>query len=115
MNVLRPKERDSLTLDIQLPAKWCAACTKFSRKPTHAYDFPSRWNSEGNFVYFNWLKRFQLLRSRQSSPTRAFSCLNPLEQFGRGFVLRILLHQLSPHGEIENEPAQARDGVGRRR
>ena len=66
-------------------------------------------------------KEFRLLNWQESANCRlispfftslAFSC-NPLEQFGRRFVLRVLLDQLPPHREVEDEPAQARNGVGR--
>ena len=45
--------------------------------------------------------------------SRAFSACDPLQQFRRRLVVRILRHQLPAHGQIENEPAQARDRVGR--
>ena len=38
---------------------------------------------------------------------------DPLQQFRRRFVVRVLRHQLAAHGQIENEAAQPRDRVGR--
>src|SRR5206468_1224726 len=37
---------------------------------------------------------------------------NALQQFRRGFIFQVLFHEPSPDGEVENEPAQACDGVG---
>ena len=42
----------------------------------------------------------------------SFLLLNPLQQLRRRLILRVLLHQLPPHGQIQNEPPQARHGVG---
>ena len=38
---------------------------------------------------------------------------DPLQQFRRRFIRRILLDQLAPHGEVQHEPAQAVNGVRR--
>ena len=39
--------------------------------------------------------------------------LVPLQQFGRGFVVRVLRNQFAAYGQIEDEAAQALHGVGR--
>ena len=38
---------------------------------------------------------------------------DPLQQLRRRLVVRVLRHELAAHGQIENEPAQAGNRVGR--
>src|SRR5438132_1211927 len=39
-------------------------------------------------------------------------CLNPPQEFTRRLVTLVLLNELSPHSEVENEAAQTRDRAG---
>ena len=46
-------------------------------------------------------------------PFSLFSRLSPLEQFRRRLIIRVLLHQLPAHRQIQNEPPQPGNGIGR--
>ena len=73
--------------------------------------FPICWKLNGNSTHSDGWQRLCFRILPLLTKPRLLR-LNPLQQFRRRFILRILLHKLSPHRQIQNKPPQARHSIG---
>ena len=75
-----------------------------------ARPLPAARRGELQLVCLDFRKRLFLPNLPCLHQPRLLGC-DPLQQLRRRFVVRVLRHQLSAHGQIENEASQARDRV----
>ena len=103
-------DKDCTLICVMLSPVARATCNKLAElaKPD---PLPASRQIKSCFIFIDWWQRFLLFECPTLQKLR-FLLRNSAQQLCRRFVIRVLLHQLPPHGEVQDGLAEGFDLVG---